>query len=78
MSDSDKDKTKDYFKPINPDAPTKSLEQLVEEGKISPKQLKSMLLMMQTGFSDSSSPEDALYIEKKTRELNEKIAEEEK
>ena len=53
---------------------TKSLEELVAEGKISEKRLRSLLLLMKVGCGFSSSPEDAIYIQKKMAELDLELA----
>lgn len=74
--DTNKDEIPDLLA-FDPDGPGKSLEELVEEGAITAKQFRSMLFLMQGGHGFSTSLKDALYIQKKIKELNAQIVQEE-
>ena len=66
----------DEFEEIFDYVPQRTLEQAVQEGLVTPEQFRSMLLLMQTGVTFSTSPEDAIYIQKKIEELDREIARE--
>jgi len=70
QQDSERKAIEELFEEPDPNVPAKTLEELVEEGKISPMQFRSILSLMQTGYGFSSSPEDARYIEEKIQEMN--------
>jgi len=68
----------DEFEEIFNYVPERTLEEAVEQGLVTPEQLRGMLLLMQTGVTFSTSPEDAVYIQKKIEELDREIAEKNK